>query len=79
MSPKCEAVSDYWRAYYVSKDGLGLCTLCGNAGVLDTTATAQSPNGRYRPGRVNFCICPNGQFMRNESQPKHDALHPTET
>jgi hypothetical protein len=52
-------VTEYWLEHYVR---LGLCSLCGNTGVVDTR-NAVSPVG-LRAGRLNWCICPNGQGMR---------------
>lgn len=54
-----EAVTKYWLEHYVDD----LCTLCGNWGVIDSRASATSPAG-WRVGRLNFCICPNGQALR---------------
>jgi hypothetical protein len=59
---RVQAVEDYWLAHYVD-ERLFLCTLCGNTGEIDTTATAISPAG-VPAGRVNYCICPNGQTLR---------------
>ena len=67
VSPKCIAVTRYWMEYYVNAEachGCGLCSLCGNTGIIDTTKSATSPTGDEKPGRKNFCICPNGQVMR---------------
>jgi len=57
-----QAVEDYWVQHYVNADVM-LCSLCGNTGQVDTTATAVSPAG-VKAGRVNYCICPNGQTRR---------------
>lgn len=54
-----EAIVDYWYKYYV-KDH---CTLCGNSGVIDTRGV-QTAAG-IPVGRLNFCICPNGQAIRS--------------
>ncbi len=62
VTPRCKRVTAYWLAYYVN-DSLGLCSLCGNTGWIDTRKTAISPAG-FSAGRVNFCICPNGQAIR---------------
>jgi len=55
-------VTEYWLEYYVSNNW-GLCSLCGNTGIIDSTQTAISPAG-VKCGRKNFCICPNGQALR---------------
>jgi len=57
-----KAVVDYWIEHYLG-GRLGLCTLCGNSGVIDTRGRAISPAGQHS-GKLNFCICPNGQTMR---------------
>lgn len=53
-------INDYWLKYYLNR----VCTLCGNWGIIDTRESAISPAG-FRAGRINFCICPNGQALRN--------------
>lgn len=70
MKPK-KAITDYWFEHYMNRE-LHLCSLCGNSGLIDTTETAISPIG-YRPGRVNFCICPNGQALREQTIPRKSA------
>lgn len=55
-------VVDYWLTNYVDKERQ-LCSLCGNNGVIDTRETAVSGAG-VKSGRLNFCICPNGQAWR---------------
>ena len=66
QGPKSKAVARYWHEFYVEdKTGVGLCTLCGNTGIVDTTHTAISPAG-IRVGQKNFCICPNGQWKRKD-------------
>ena len=59
-----DAITDFWHEHYV-KDGL--CTLCGNQGVVDTRTTAVSPAG-VSSGRLNWCICPNGQALRGRPE-----------
>lgn len=59
---KNAAVTDYWYEHYVNEN-VELCSLCGNTGKIDTRGTAISAAGTDA-GRVNFCICPNGQKMR---------------
>jgi hypothetical protein len=41
----------------------GLCSLCGNKGLIDTTGRAVSPAG-VSSGRINFCLCPNGRGLK---------------
>lgn len=57
---KSKAVTEYWKEFYTEDK---LCSLCGNYGVVDTSGLIGS-NGKY-VGRKNFCICPNGQSLRN--------------
>lgn len=52
--------TSYWLAHYIRRD---MCSLCGQSGILDTRATAITATG-LRCGEVHFCICPNGQTMR---------------
>ena len=54
-----ETVSEYWYKHYAD----GFCTLCGNSGVIDTRKSVGVFKGRVL-GRLNYCICPNGQAKR---------------
>lgn len=54
-----EAVIDYWHAHYSPQ---GLCALCGNSGVIDTTGVRT--NAGVLVGGKHWCICPNGQTIR---------------
>lgn len=67
-----EAVSEYWVAHYASEH----CTLCGNHGVIDTRATAVTGAGVW-VGRLNFCICPNGQSLREQGADPQEWLDAT--
>jgi hypothetical protein len=60
MSDAEAVITEYWFDHYILD---GLCSLCGNSGVVDTTSTAKSPTGKSC-GRKNWCICPNGQNLR---------------
>lgn len=53
------AVEDYWLRHYTSNH----CTLCGNTGVIDTRGVRT--NAGFPTGRLNWCICPNGQILRD--------------
>ncbi len=55
-----EAITEYWSENYINK---GHCSLCANHRIIDTTG-AKTPVG-LEVGRKNYCICPNGQAMRN--------------
>jgi len=57
LSLEC-AVTKYWRHYYMEDH----CTLCGNHGLIDTRGTKTMAG--VAVGRVNYCICPNGQALR---------------
>lgn len=56
--PKHYVVTNYWLDFYCADH----CTLCGNWGWIDTRGT-RTPAG-VEVGRVNYCICPNGQALR---------------
>lgn len=61
-----DEVSKYWINFYIDyTEPFGLCSLCGNTGVIDTSVTAISPTG-LNVGRKNYCICPNGQHLRKD-------------
>lgn len=54
-------ITEYWLKHYA----VGFCTLCANHGVIDTRG-AQTPAG-IEVGRLNYCICPNGQAAREQA------------
>lgn len=51
-------ITAYWLKHYVTK----FCTLCGSSGVIDTRGVRTAAG--ISAGRLNYCICPNGQEMR---------------
>ena len=55
---KHDVVTNYWLDFYCADH----CTLCGNWGWIDTRGV-RTPAG-VQVGRVNYCICPNGQALR---------------
>jgi hypothetical protein len=57
-----DAVEAYWQKYYLDRH----CTLCANWGIIDSRASGITPAG-FRVGRLNFCICPNGQSLREQN------------
>lgn len=57
-----KAIDDYFWKHYFNEEA-GLCSLCGNRGIIDTRATARSA------GRLNYCVCPNGRAMRSAKYP----------
>lgn len=58
MRAKHYIVTNYWLAFYASDH----CTLCGNSGIIDSRGTKTAAG--VSVGRLNWCICPNGQFLR---------------
>lgn len=56
---KIKALLTYWFAHYCSKDH---CTLCGNSGIIDSRGLTTAAG--LLVGRLNWCICPNGQAFR---------------
>lgn len=60
-----ETLTEYWLEHYFN-DEVGVCSLCGNRGVIDTRPTAKGPKG-LPAGRLNWCICPNGQRRRDDA------------
>jgi hypothetical protein len=60
MRAKHYIVTNYWHAFYATEH----CTLCGNHGVIDSRGV-KTPAG-YEVGRLNWCICPNGQALRGQ-------------
>jgi len=55
-----QIVIDYAMENYVTDH----CTLCGNHGVIDSRGTRTSAGKHV--GRLNYCICPNGQTLRDK-------------
>lgn len=56
------AVTDYWLKFYADEH----CTLCGNRGIIDSRGI-KTPAG-VEVGRLNWCLCPNGQALRRDSK-----------
>jgi hypothetical protein len=56
-------LTKYWMKHYLSETHL--CSLCGNHGIIDTRGVL-SP-AVIEVGRLNWCICPNGQALRKHS------------
>ena len=53
-----QVLRDYWLKYVA---GLH-CTICGNCGIIDSRGVTTA--AWVEVGRLNWCICPNGQTMR---------------
>jgi hypothetical protein len=59
MSRWDNPTTDLWIEHFQEA---GLCSLCGQRGIIDTRGL-RSPAG-VLCGKLNFCICPNGQALR---------------
>lgn len=57
--PGQQVITDYWRENYATEH----CTLCGNSGIIDTRLAVTAAG--VPVGRLNWCICPNGQIHRH--------------
>jgi hypothetical protein len=51
---------NYFFDNFMNEDGL--CGLCGNTGIVETTPYNPRKTKRYH--FKTFCICPNGQCLR---------------
>lgn len=71
-----ELVTDYSFTYYSAPENY-MCTLCGQRGIIDTRGV-KTPAG-VEVGRLNWCICPNGQAMREQSGDRLPADFPEYT
>jgi hypothetical protein len=56
-------ITDFWLSRYGTS---GHCELCGNTGIIDTTQSAITAAG-YRVGKRNWCMCPNGLALREQT------------
>ena len=65
---KNEDVLDYWQTFYATCH----CTICGNSGIIDSRGIC-TPGG-LSVGRLNWCICPNGQALRMGIEGGPDVL-----
>lgn len=54
-------ITGYWMEHYATAH----CTLCGNRGIIDSTGVRTAAG--FLTGRRNWCICPNGQALREQS------------
>lgn len=71
-----ELVTDYMFTYYGAPDN-HMCTLCGQRGIIDTRGV-KTPAG-VEVGRLNWCLCPNGQAMREQAGDRLPADFPEYT
>lgn len=67
MATISEQITNYWAKYYVNPT-VQLCSLCGNRGIIDTRGRARSAAG-VEAGKLNWCVCPNGQAYRKHHKP----------
>jgi hypothetical protein len=68
--------TEYWAKHYLIS-GKGCC-LCGNIGIIDTTGV-RTIEGEL-VGRKTFCLCPNGQHLRDQIENiRTGENHETET
>jgi hypothetical protein len=58
-----KAITNYWLEHYCTQH----CTICGNSGFIDSTGITTAAG--VQVGRVNYCICPNGQVLRGLKAP----------
>lgn len=56
-----QVLEDYWLKYAATMH----CTICGNCGIIDSRGVSTAAG--YVVGRLNWCICPNGQTMREQT------------
>lgn len=57
-------LDEYWITCYVNG---GMCSLCGNSGVIDTRGVYTAAD--IEVGRLNYCLCPNGRKLREYEIP----------
>jgi hypothetical protein len=60
-----------WLEFLTSN---GLCGICGNSGIIDTTDTLHNPIGKKIVGIRSHCICPNGRAIKAAND---DTVWPT--
>lgn len=64
--------NNMWEDYIVQVHNpelgfdIPLCGLCGNSGIVDTTSSAKWK--KKKVGIKSFCICPNGQCLKEDSK-----------
>lgn len=64
-------ITAYWLKHYATDH----CCLCGNSGVIDTRGVRTAAG--VEVDRLNYCICPNGQGMREQgvNLAEYAAMH----
>jgi len=73
--PPKHILEDYVMEYLLDHYFAGVCTLCGNSGIVDSRGVA-APSG-VLVGRKAYCLCAQGQKLRDHGMPipeKTDAL-----
>lgn len=69
-------LTTYFIEHYLNREMM-LCSLCGNTGLIDTTRLINPVGISF--GRVNFCLCPNGQAQRaGKLPPQHFPISESE-
>jgi len=63
-----QTLTDYWHQYCIGKDASGIphCSMCGNCGIIDSRGVTTAAH--LGVGRLNWCICPNGQALREQTK-----------
>ncbi len=63
-----KSFTEYFFDHFMNEDGL--CGLCGNTGIVETTPTNPMKTKRYK--FKTSCICPDGQCIRYGGLPEED-------
>ena len=61
---RSKAFVDYFFDHFINEDTL--CCLCGNTGIVETQPSNPSGSKRYK--HKGYCICPNGQVLRQQQE-----------
>jgi hypothetical protein len=74
-----EAMACHVAALSVAEEGIWLefcvkdmCSLCGQAGIIDTRGIRTPAN--FECGGLHYCICPNGRALKAKDAPKEARL-----
>ena len=73
MPKRRTILRDFWQDNYFNRTIAlgGLCGLCANTGIIDTTTTAISPKGIMAGGKY-YCVCPNGRNLQAKAKWKNE-------
>lgn len=61
---------NYFLEHFLNEDKL--CGLCGNTGIVKTTPSNPMKTKKYN--FETFCICPNGQCLRDANLTQKDKV-----